>query len=435
MGRFQLLLDQPYEALASYAKGIHICVAGRETVADWVLDAELTFLRHINRGAAMPEEHAWARQVLLLAKHLRGSNASGGYAAKRSTFSQPVVVLAGGTNMESAATIEGFRTVLEHAFAGFNGTIISGGTAAGVAGLAGAIAENVRAKKGGDAEVVGYIPSKLPWDQSVDRRYSEFIPSDGSGYGAVHPLQYWTDLLAAGVRPEDVKILGIDGGRVAALEYRLAVALGAQVALLEPATRAAADIIKDPDWCSIKTLIALPKDTMTVCAFVNPARSTLSEEEIEGAARRIHENFLEENRHKNPDAAMQPFEKLTPDLQASNRAQAQRAAGFLERVGYRVQRASGAAPFPVLTRNEIDRMAKMEHGRWVVERLQRGWRYDRNRDPGKKLSPYLVSWAELTEEQRDWDRNAVQEWPRILAEAGLEIVRNDDVSALEATPS
>jgi ppGpp synthetase/RelA/SpoT-type nucleotidyltranferase len=435
MGRFHLLLDQPYEALAAYAKGTHMSVTDRETVPDWVLDAELTFLRHINRGVTPPEEHAWAMQVLLLAKHVRGSTATGGYVAKRSAFSQPVVVLAGGTNAESAATIEGFRAVLERAFVGFKGTVISGGTDAGVAGLAGAIANSLGAKKGGDVEVLGYIPSRLPWDQSVDRRYSDFIPSDGSGYGAVHPLQYWTDLLAAGVRPADVRILGIDGGRIAALEYRLALALGAEVALLEPTTRAAARFLKDRDWCSAETLIALPKDGMTVCAFVNPPRSALSEEEIDKAARRIHENYLEEKRHENPDKAMQLFDKLTPDLQDSNRAQAQRAAGFLERVGYRVQRASGAAPLPVLTRDEIDRMAEMEHGRWVVERLESGWRYGRNRDPEKKQSPFLVPWTELTEEQRDWDRNAGREWPRILAEAGLEIVRNDDVAALKERPS
>ncbi len=435
MGRFHLLLDQPHEALAAYAKGTHLCLTGRETVPDWVLDAELTFLRHINRGVTTPEEHACARQVLLLAKHVRGSTATGGYVANRTTFSQPVVVLAGGTNAESAATIEGFRAVIERAFVGFKGTVISGGTDAGVAGLAGAIADNLGAKKGGDVEVLGYIPSRLPWDQSVDRRYSDFIPSDGSGYGAIHSLQYWTDLLAAGVQPADVRVLGIDGGRIAAFEYRLAMALGAEVALLEPTTRVAAEFLKDSDWCTAKTLIALPKDAMTVSAFVNPPRSALSEGELNRAARRIHENFLEENRHNNPDPAMQIFDKLTPDLQASNRAQAQRAAGFLERAGYRLQPASGAACLPVLTNDEIDRMAEMEHGRWVVERLQRGWRYDRNRDPEKKLSPYLIPWTELTEEQRGWDRNAVREWPRILSEAGLEIVRKDDSSTLKATPS
>jgi hypothetical protein len=334
-----------------------------------------------------------------------------------------VVIVAGGTNPESSATIEGFRGVVEGAFAGFRGTIVSGGTNAGVAGLAGAVAKILGAKTGGEVEAAGYIPKNIPWDQSVDRRYSDFVPSEGSGYGAVHPLQYWTDLLGARVKPGQVKLLGIDGGRIAAFEYRLALALGARVAILQPATRAADEILKDPDWLASPGLLALPKDTMTVCAFVNPPQSALNDKQIERAARQIHANFLTENRHKNPDPAMQPFDKLSPDLQVSNESQARRAAGFLERAGYRLQPASRATSLPKLTTREIELMAEMEHGRWVVERLQGGWRFDRDRNPAKKLSPYLVPWTELTDEEKQWDRNAVMEWPRVLAKAGLEVVR------------
>jgi hypothetical protein len=435
MGRFHLLLDQRYEALAAYAKGIELCIAGRDTVPDWVLDVELAFLRHINLGSTMPHGHEWAQKVLLLAKCVRGCPSADGYIVKRTHFLQPVIILAGGTSPSSSATVEGVRSLIERAFGTFRGTIISGGTDAGVAGLAGSIAKNLGAKKGGPVEVLGYIPSSLPWDQSVDRRYSDFVPSEGPGYGAGHPPQYWMDLLSAGIKPSDVKVLGIDGGPIAAFEYRIALALGADVALLEPGTRAAAEILKDPDWYSTKALIAVPKDAMTISAFVNPPRSALSEGEVDKWARRIHENFLEENRHKNPDPAMQPFDKLTPDLQTSNRSQAQCAAGFLERVGYRVQRAAGTTAPPRLTDNEVDEMAEMEHGRWVVERLQSGWRYDRNRDPEKKLNPYLVPWTQLNEEQKGWDRNAVREWPRFLAEAGLEIVRDDELPASKAALS
>jgi hypothetical protein len=65
----------------------------------------------------------------------------------------------------------------------------------------------------------------------------------------------------------------------------------------------------------------------------------------------------------------------------------------------------------------------MEHGRWIIERLQSGWRYDAKRDPAKKLSPYLVPWSKLTEEVKEYDRTAVASWPGVLAKAGLRIVR------------
>jgi hypothetical protein len=121
---------------------------------------------------------------------------------------------------------------------------------------------------------------------------------------------------------------------------------------------------------------------------------------------------------------MKPFDELPEDLKASNRMQAERAAGFLEKVGYRVLRERRKSATRIkLSRKEINLMAEMEHGRWVVERLQSGWRFGPERDPAKKISPYLIPWSKLVKEQRNWDRNAVQGWPRILAEAGLQVRR------------
>ncbi len=41
----------------------------------------------------------------------------------------------------------------------------------------------------------------------------------------------------------------------------------------------------------------------------------------------------------------------------------------------------------------------------------------------KKKSPYLVSWAELAEEVREWDRQTVRLIPRLLKEYGYEVFR------------
>jgi hypothetical protein len=65
----------------------------------------------------------------------------------------------------------------------------------------------------------------------------------------------------------------------------------------------------------------------------------------------------------------------------------------------------------------------MEHGRWVIERLQSGWRYGEKRDPSNKLSPFLIPWEDLSKEVRGYDCNAVRAWPARLAEAGLQLSR------------
>ena len=66
-------------------------------------------------------------------------------------------------------------------------------------------------------------------------------------------------------------------------------------------------------------------------------------------------------------------------------------------------------------------MGEMEHGRWIVQRLSTGWKYAREKDEEKKMSPYLVPWTELSEEVRKWDLDFVSKWPQLLAQAGLEV--------------
>lgn len=75
------------------------------------------------------------------------------------------------------------------------------------------------------------------------------------------------------------------------------------------------------------------------------------------------------------------------------------------------------------TKREVEMMAEMEHGRWNAERLSAGWKWGKEKDANKKVSPYLVSWSELPEKQKVWDRNMVRGIPEYLAAVGLEVYR------------
>jgi ppGpp synthetase/RelA/SpoT-type nucleotidyltranferase len=346
-----------------------------------------------------------------------------GLAAKRGNFKGSVVILAGGTSPLAQPAVDSVSKLVQQAFAGFNGTIISGGTTAGVAGLAGSL----RAVTAG-AEVLGYIPRNLPYDQPIDVRYTAHVPSPGASYGAGDPLQYWIDLLLSQVQPKDVRVLGIDGGPIAGFEYRLALALGATVGLLEPLTRSAATLQQDPDWNSDPSLLTLPADVMTLRAFVRQPRPELTPEQVETAAKTLHERFLTENRYKNPDLAMQPWTDLREDFKDSNRMQASRMIEFLKVLGFRVEAAQNPIATVSFTADEVEQLAEMEHGRWNVEKLLSGWKYGAKRDPVNKLSPYLVPWNKLTEEVRKYDRDAVTSWPTVLAAAGLRVARRERVS-------
>ena len=73
--------------------------------------------------------------------------------------------------------------------------------------------------------------------------------------------------------------------------------------------------------------------------------------------------------------------------------------------------------------DQIELLAELEHERWVAERKEDGWKYGSSRDPENKISPYLIPWSDpnLTEEVKDWDRNAVKKIPELLEKAGFEV--------------
>ena len=68
-------------------------------------------------------------------------------------------------------------------------------------------------------------------------------------------------------------------------------------------------------------------------------------------------------------------------------------------------------------------LAEAEHARWTVERLLAGWTLGEKRDVAGKVSPYLVSWASLPDDVKEWDRRAVRAIPKLLAGAGYEVER------------
>jgi hypothetical protein len=120
---------------------------------------------------------------------------------------------------------------------------------------------------------------------------------------------------------------------------------------------------------------------------------------------------------------MKSWAELADDLKNSNRMQASRMAEFLEHIGYRLEPAEGSAAPMTLSAEEIEQLSEVEHGRWIIERLQSGWRYGAKRDPANKRSPYLVPWSKLSDTVKGYDRGAVASWPGVLAQAGLRLVR------------
>jgi hypothetical protein len=61
-----------------------------------------------------------------------------------------------------------------------------------------------------------------------------------------------------------------------------------------------------------------------------------------------------------------------------------------------------------LTDRDVEKLAKVEHRRWMNERMATGWRHSPVRDNDRKLHPDLVEWGYLSEESHGKDRPAVR---------------------------
>ena len=183
-------------------------------------------------------------------------------AASAARFRYPVVILAGGAGGEDRASSRAAKAVLIPALVRFAGTLISGGTTAGIAGVAGALAGACPG-----ADVIGYLPRRLGGARP-DRRYARLYATGGKRFSEAECLRYWSDLIAAGVQPATVALLGWGGGRIAALEYRIALLLGARVGIVAGTGRSADALRKDPRWARAPRLRFLPPDAAAVRAFV-----------------------------------------------------------------------------------------------------------------------------------------------------------------------
>src|SRR5207249_1639910 len=95
-----------------------------------------------------------------------------------------------------------------------------------------------------------------------------------------------------------------------------------------------------------------------------------------------------------------PWERLPEGFKESNRNQADHIGLKLQAIGCDLAPLTewDAHTFS-FTPEEVERMAQMEHERWVEERQAQGWTYG-PRDNEKKTNPSLVAWNDLPDDSK-----------------------------------
>ncbi len=421
IGRFNLLLGRPYESLAACAKAVQL------STAEWMIDTSLRSIEKLDMVRDKLPGYEWVRRFLLLGLAAKFPSSQNTERVKKLASSDgglvpgPVVIVAGGSNGSADKQVQDYRQLMIEAFRYFNGTVMSGGTTVGVSGMVGEIGEKYR----NTIKTIGYIPGSLPAGGVEDGRYAEIRRTAGDSFSPLEAIQCWTDIIASGISPAQVRLLGISGGNITAAEYRIALSLGASVAVFESSGGEAARLATDSDWASSK-VVRLPNDAITIGTFVEVSTPKLDPNIRQTIARAIHENYrdVKAKSVRSEDPAMAEWDRLTEDLRQSNLQQTDDIIRKLQRIGCTVQRVTGRKVARMtFTRDEIEIMAKIEHARWNAERLLAGWTQGEKRDAIKKTSPYLVGWAELPEDIKEWDRETVRKIPDFLAGVDLEIRR------------
>lgn len=79
---------------------------------------------------------------------------------------------------------------------------------------------------------------------------------------------------------------------------------------------------------------------------------------------------------------------------------------------------------PTELNNLIEEMSKNVHEVWAETRISQGWTYGEERNDAEKKHPCLVPYEELSEEEKEYDRNTSVETIKLILKLGFKITRD-----------
>ena len=157
---------------------------------------------------------------------------------------------------------------------------------------------------------------------------------------------------------------------------------------------------------------------------------------IRKLARAIHSRYLHEIKNQilkadnyifyNPgnleNQYVSDFDDLPDDIKYSNIDNAVHIPTKLLSIGYKIRQVKkGFKPFALhLNQEEIETMARVEHIRWSWEKRLNGWVYGNSKDEVIKTHPSLISYEQLSESEKQKDRELVKLIPAFLHDIDYE---------------
>jgi hypothetical protein len=160
---------------------------------------------------------------------------------------------------------------------------------------------------------------------------------------------------------------------------------------------------------------------------------------LEDIAQAIHNQYLETQKQlkkkskteaagsshdaSSPDSEV-PWDSLDEPTKESNRAQARDIPSKLKAIRcWYIPDSDKKIRLIKFTESELEKLAQLEHIRYVDEKTRNGWKFGPARDPQRRLNPTIVSWNDLPAEERLKDFQTVARIPQYLAKAGFRVYR------------
>jgi len=290
----RLLLGQPFGSLDALAHLVDLCerpsgvTASHPCAVGRAVSRLLTTLSHLQCIREKLDGFDWLERATLLGLAVRFSDAEAlaelrkkaSWGSGKPAFAAQdlIVILSGGCTPDVERFMPSFLKELTDGAKGLSFTIVSGGTAMGISGIAGTVARQSQ----GRIRAVGYLPGPMLKAMVALIQSGSFdllFPSTGTDFTPLDPLQGWTDLIAAGVDPVRVKFLAYAGGLISKAECAMALMLGVRAGVVGNPDLPKDRQFEDPAWTGHKNFLPLPLDAMTLHAFIRIESLALSDQE------------------------------------------------------------------------------------------------------------------------------------------------------------
>jgi hypothetical protein len=80
-------------------------------------------------------------------------------------------------------------------------------------------------------------------------------------------------------------------------------------------------------------------------------------------------------------------------------------------------------PFPADLTVLLEQLAENTHDVWAALRIKQGWKYGPARNDDRKEHPGLVPYAELSEDEKDYDRATARETLKAILKLGYRVAK------------